>query len=218
MTGTLSQHSLFLLFDFCFSSLLQKRKPAVADPVDQRKYNVRTETHRKDIDRCVDVPAKPLRKLLEDSDGRVARSHEEHIHILSQNELHKAVQSKGNCTQGNKDAGSVCIIGFAITAAPGETDKQADKHKAHVPHTGVDSQEPVPVQQAGGFCERDRAAQQIVQHHKTIHTALQSPGFQPRDNEAHIQRDTAQLEGKITPGILVVHHDKIVKELLHDFR
>ena len=61
------------------------------DPVDQHKEIVGTQTHGKYVDRCVDVPTKPLGELLEHDDRRIARPHEEHIHAFSQTELDEAV-------------------------------------------------------------------------------------------------------------------------------
>ena len=87
-----------------------------------------------------------------------------------------------------------------------------------MPNAGMERQEPVPVQQTGGFCEGDRAAQQVIQNHKAVHPSLQLTGLQPGSDQTHIHRDAAELERKVTPGIAVVHHHKVIEELLENLR
>ena len=77
-------------------------------------------------------------------------------------------------------------------------------------------QKPMTVQKTRGFCKRNGSTQQIVQHHKAIHATLQLSGFDPRCDQAHIHGDAAQLKRKVPPGVAVIHHREIIKELLGD--
>lgn len=139
--------------------LLAERQRLVLDPVDQYKENVGTQTHCKYVDRCVDVPTKPLGELLEHDDRRIARSHEEHIHAFSQTELDEAVKPEGDTAQCNEGPCGTPVVCLLIATALGEADEQTHKHKQHVPDAGMKCQEPVPMQQAGGLCEGNCATQ-----------------------------------------------------------
>ena len=79
------------LFGVCNCLLFAKGQLLVLDPVDQGEDDVGAQTHGKYVDGGVDVPTKPLRELLEHDNRRIARSHEEHIHVFSQPELDEAV-------------------------------------------------------------------------------------------------------------------------------
>ena len=87
-----------------------------------------------------------------------------------------------------------------------------------MPNAGMKGQKPVPMQQTGGLREGDRATQQVVQHHEAVHSALQLTGLQPGGNQTHIHGNAAKLERKVAPGIAVVHHHKIIEELLENLR
>ena len=196
--------------------LLAERQCLVLDPVDQYKENVGTQAHCKYVDRCVDIPSKPFGELLEHNDRRITRSHEEHIHAFSQTELDKAVKTEGDAAQRNEGPCGTPVVCLLIATALGEADEQSYKHKQHVPDAGMKRQEPVPMQQAGGLCEGNCATQKVVQNHKAVHSALQLTGLQPGGNQTHIHRDAAELERKVTPGIAVVHHHKVIEELLEN--
>ena len=81
----------------------------------------------------------------------------------------------------------------------------------------MDRKEPLFMEKAGGLCEGNGTAQQIIQHHKAIHTPLQFARFQPGGDQAQVQRNAAQLKGKIPPGLPVVHNEKVVEQLLEQF-
>ena len=183
------------------------------DPVDQSKDDVGTQTYRKDVDRGIDVPAEPFGELLEHNDRRIARADKEHIHALSQTELYEAVKSKGDPAQGYKGNRGISIVRYPVATALGETDEQPYKNKEHMPDTGMECQKQVAVQQPRRLCKGYGTAKQVIQHHKTIHTALQLSRLQPRCDQAHIHGNAAQLKRKVTPGIAVIHHYIIVEEL-----
>ena len=188
------------------------------DPVDQAEEDICAQAHGKHVDRCVDVPAKPLGELFEHDDRRIARSHEEHIHVLSQTELDKAVQSKGNTAQRHKGPGRAPVVGLLIATAFGEADEKSHKHQKHMPYAGMERQKPVSVQQPGGLCKGDGAAQKVIQYHKAVHSPLQLTGLQPGSDQTHIHGDAAELEGEVAPGVAVFHHYEIIKELLKNLR
>ena len=118
------------------------------DPVDQQEQQVRSQTHCEHIDWRVDVPAKPFGELLEHDDRRIAGTDKEHIHMLTQTELHEAVQRKCNAAQSNKGPGGVAIVGLCGTAPPGHTQEQSHKDQQHMPDAGMDGQKQMPVEQS----------------------------------------------------------------------
>ena len=61
-------HFCYLL-GLCNCLLLAERQFFVLNPVDQHKENIGAQAHCKYVDRCVDVPTKPLGELLEHDDG-----------------------------------------------------------------------------------------------------------------------------------------------------
>ena len=105
--------------------------------VDQHEHQVCAQAHSKHINRRIHIPAKPLAKLLEYHNRRFTRANKEHIHLLPQTKLDKAIQSESDRAQTYKSPGRTLIVPDSIAATAGHTQKQADKHQQHVPRQSM---------------------------------------------------------------------------------
>lgn len=189
----------------------------VPDQVDQGKENIGPQGYGKDVDGRVDVLAEPLGELFENNDGGISGTDEEHVHVFSQPQLHKAVQSEGHTAQHQEGKGCRRVILFPCSAPLGHTKEQAHKHQQHMPYAGVNGQKQMPMEQSGRLRKGNGAAQQIVQHHKAAHSPLESAGIQKGNKQAHVHGNAAELEGKLAPVIGVIRNHIIAEELLEYF-
>ena len=73
----------FSACSYSIDSFFVKRQGFVLQIVNQAEYNICPKTYCKDVNRRVDVPAKPLRELFKYNDRGAAGSYKEHIHVLA---------------------------------------------------------------------------------------------------------------------------------------
>lgn len=73
------------------------------------------------------------------------------------------------------------------------------------------------MEQSRRLSEGNGASQQIVEHHKAVHCPLEFARLQEGSKQAHIHRDTAQLERELAPMVCVVCDHKVAEELLKHF-
>ena len=118
------------------------------DPVDQQEQQVRSQTHCEHIDRCVDIPAKPLGELLEHDDRRIAGADKEHIHIALKSKLNNAVQHERDAAQRNKGPGCSLVVALLGAASLRHTKEQSHKDQQHMPNAGMDGQKQMPMEQS----------------------------------------------------------------------
>lgn len=118
------------------------------DPVDQQEQQVCSQTHCEHIDRCVDVPAKPLGELLEHDNRRSAWTDKEHIHVALKPKLNNAVQHEGDAAQCDEGPGCSLVVALLGAAALGDAQEQSHKDQQHMPDAGMDGQKQMPVEQS----------------------------------------------------------------------
>ena len=86
-------------------------------PVDQYKQQVGSQTYCEYVNGCIDIPAKPFRKLFEHNDGRIAGAYEEHIHISADSKLHDTIQGKGYAAEKDEDPSRRSIVVLLVAAS-----------------------------------------------------------------------------------------------------
>lgn len=74
------------------------------------------------------------------------------------------------------------------------------------------------MKQAGRLGKGNGSSQEIIQHHEAIQCPTQFSQLQPRNNQAQIHWDAAQLEWELAPVIGAVRDHIVAEELLKYFR
>lgn len=187
-------------------------------PVDQDEQQIGSQTYCEYVYGGVDIPAEPFGKLFEHNDGGITWANEEHIHISADSELHDTVQGKGYAAEKDEDPSRRSIIALLVAAPSGHAEEQSHKHQQHMPHAGVGGQEQVAVEQSGRLGKGNSSTQEIIQHHEAMQCPTQFSRFQPRNNQAQIHWNAAQLEWELTPVIGAICDHIVAEELLKYFR
>ena len=187
-------------------------------PVDQDEQQIGSQTYCEYVNGCVDIPTEPFGELFEHNDGRITRANEEHIHISADSKLHDAVQGKGHAAEKGEDPSRRSIVALLVAASLGHAEEQSHKHQQHVPHARVGGKEQVAMKQAGRLGKGNGSSQEIIQHHEAIQCPTQFSQLQPRNNQAQIHWDAAQLEWELAPVIGAVRDHIVAEELLKYFR
>ena len=187
-------------------------------PVDQDEQQIGSQTYCEYVNECVDIPTEPFGELFEHNDGRITRANEEHIHISADSKLHDAVQGKGHAAEKGEDPSRRSIVALLVAASLGHAEEQPHKHQQHVPHARVGGKEQVAMKQAGRLGKGNGSSQEIIQHHEAMQCPTQFSQLQPRNNQAQIHWDAAQLEWELAPVIGAVRDHIVAEELLKYFR
>lgn len=140
------------------------------------------------------------------------------IHISADSKLHDAVQGKGHAAEKGEDPSRRSIVALLVAASLGYAEEQSHKHQQHVPHARVGGKEQVAMKQAGRLGKGNGSSQEIIQHHEAMQCPTQFSQLQPRNNQAQIHWDAAQLEWELAPVIGAVRDHIVAEELLKYFR
>ena len=186
-------------------------------PVDQEKQQIGSQTYCEYVNWRVDIPAEPFGELFEHNDGRITGANEEHIHISADSKLDDAVQGKGHAAEKDEDPSRGSIVSLLVAASFGHAEEQSHEYQQHVPHAGVSGKEQVAVEQTGRLGKRNGSTQEIIQHHEAMQCPPQFSRLQPRNNQAQIHWNAAQLEWELTPMIGAVCNHIVAEELLKHF-